>query len=161
MDLTYIAITLIGALKLRNISQSIFIEWINARNCKGYTALHLSSFRGNIEIICALIDVGANYLLVNDNGLGVLHLAIQGDQPAAILYFYYKYKMDLNVLDTAKSTLLHWACYSGAENAFNYLLALYDKETNTSVFNSQDHEGITPLHLAVLSGKHYFQIRKI
>ena len=44
------------------------------------------------------------------------------------------------------STALHWACYTGSEAAVIFLLSW-----NLNI-NAQDREGITPLHLAVMSG---------
>ena len=41
----------------------------------------------------------------------------------------------------------HWACYSGAEEAVNFLLNL-----NVNI-NEQDKEKLTPLHLATNEGR--------
>lgn len=53
----------------------------------------------------------------------------------------------IQVEDSKGSTPLHWACYSGSESAVNALLAW------ESEIDCQDKiYGLTPLHLAVLSG---------
>ena len=78
--------------------------------------------------------------------LNALHVAAQGNQPAAIIYFLNK-NLDVNSRDKVKSTPLHWACYAGAENSVSYLLA------NGADPNSQDISGYTPLHLAIKSSE--------
>jgi len=76
--------------------------------------------------------------------LNSLHVAAQGNQPAAIIYFLNK-NFDINSQDKVKSTPLHWAWYAGAENAVSYLLA------NRANPNVQDVDGYAPLHLAIKS----------
>ena len=60
----------------------------------------------------------------NKFGSSVLHIAAQGDQAMPIYYFAEVKKMDINILDNKLSTPLHWACYSKAEVALNYILSL-------------------------------------
>lgn len=52
----------------------------------------------------------------------------------------------MNLLDYKGGTALHWACFYGNEHVVNFLVSL-----NVEI-NAQDFEGLTPLHLAVLSG---------
>lgn len=54
--------------------------------------------------------------------------------------------MNLESLDNKHGTPLHWAAFLGCENAVNYLCSWKVK------LNLQDAEGLTPLHLAVISG---------
>ena len=54
--------------------------------------------------------------------------------------------MNIESVDELMSTPLHWACYNGAEESILYLLSW------EVPLNLQDKEGLTPLHLAVLSG---------
>ena len=51
--------------------------------------------------------------------------------------------MDINTADNRGSTPLHWACYSKAEFALSYILAMGPELEIT------DQNGLTPLHLAV------------
>ena len=51
--------------------------------------------------------------------------------------------MDINVADNRGSTPLHWACYSKAEFALSYILAMGPE------LEMVDQNGLTPLHLAV------------
>lgn len=120
--------------------------WINSRSCEGYTPLLLAAYRGNIDIIKELIKFGADYSLINNSGLSILHMAAQGNKPSVIVYFMEKYQIDLNQRDNVGSTALHWACYSGSIDAFNYLV-----HYNVDI-NCQDSEGKTPLHLAIEYG---------
>ena len=60
----------------------------------------------------------------------MLHIAAQGDSPILMVFifiyfqFYYLNKgLKLAVADSKGSTALHWACYSGQENAVNALLS--------------------------------------
>lgn len=53
--------------------------------------------------------------------------------------------MDVNIQDFRGSTPLHWACYSRAEVALNYILSLNPE------LEIKDDQGYTPLHLAVKS----------
>lgn len=53
--------------------------------------------------------------------------------------------MDINITDNKLSTPLHWACYSRAEVALNYILSLNPN------LDAKDQKGLTPLHLAVKS----------
>jgi ankyrin repeat protein len=51
--------------------------------------------------------------------------------------------LDINSRDNRNSTPLHWACYSKSEISLSYLLAWIEE------IDTQDAEGLTPLHLAV------------
>ena len=51
--------------------------------------------------------------------------------------------MDIDDQDNRGSTPLHWACYSRAEFALSYILAL------GPALEIVDQNGLTPLHLAV------------
>ena len=75
----------------------------------------------------------------------MLHVATQGDSPAAVYLFAAKLGLDINKQDKRGCTPLHWACYSCSETALQYTLSLKPS------INIQDKEGFTPLHLAVRS----------
>ena len=98
-------------------------EWVNMKTTDdGFSALHFGSFRGNVIIIQALLDMGADMYARNNYGINVMHVAAQGDQPISMYYFKEK-GMDLRAKDTRGSTPLHWVCYSKSEIALCYLLA--------------------------------------
>lgn len=55
--------------------------------------------------------------------------------------------MDINEIDLKGSSPLHWASYLGCENAVSFILSWNPK------LDLKDEEGgLTPLHLAVISG---------
>ena len=147
MDLSKSIVDMIENFKLRpDFNIKIFEQWINCKSSHGYTAILFASYRGNIETIKYLIDNGANIYSINDQKLNVIHMASQGNQPSSIVFFKEKYNFDLMMLDGVGSTALHWACYTGSEDAFNFLLSY---KVN---INSKDNEGLTSLHLAIVSG---------
>lgn len=54
--------------------------WVRQSTFKDcFSALHYASYRGNIEMIEILIEIGADVYCKNKFGLGVLHVAAQGD----------------------------------------------------------------------------------
>lgn len=53
----------------------------------GFSALHFASFRGNLNIIQALLDNGADMYQRNNFGINVMHVAAQGDQPVSLYFF--------------------------------------------------------------------------
>lgn len=88
------------------------VEWINLKSSdEGWTALHYASFQGNLDAIHSLIENQADYKILNNNGLNMLHVAAQGDT-APPLYLFKNLGLDLNAQDKRGSTPLHWACYS-------------------------------------------------
>ena len=72
-------------------------------------------------------------------------MAAQNDK--VNLFLYFKDKISLTSLDNSKSTPLHWAAYSGAEETVSYLLTLPQIK-----INAKDLDGQTPLILATLYG---------
>ena len=56
--------------------------------------------------------------------------------------------MKFLTFDNKKTTPLHWASYLNSENAVNYLIS----EKWEVPINMQDNDGLTPLHLDVISG---------
>jgi palmitoyltransferase len=126
-----------------------FKKFINKPSDNGLTAIHYAAFRGNIQIIKNLIECGSNLEFTTKKGLNVLHLAAQGDQSNSLVFFIEKYGFSIESVDKYGSSVLHWACYVGSENIVNYVVDRYKKFID---INKKDNEGLTALHLAVLSG---------
>lgn len=120
--------------------------YVNTCDDNGFSPLHYAAFRGNIKILRLLLENGANTEKRNSNGLNVMHMAAQGDRVNMLIFFKEKFNMKLNAFDGVLSTPLHWACYMGAENVVDFLVA------NNVDINARDKDGLTPLHLAVLTG---------
>jgi ankyrin repeat protein len=148
MDLTNIITIMIDELKNRlgTEAKTEIKKWVNEQTEQGYTALHYAAYRGNIDICNKLIECGAEVEVINKRGLNVLHMAAQGNQANALVYFKEKYSLNIHSVDEMGSTPLHWACYTGSEISVAFLLSW-----NPNI-NAQDKEGLTPLHLAVKSG---------
>lgn len=133
-------------LKAQDTSEQEITEWVNTRTDEGFTAVHFASFKGSIELIKLLEGYGADTQVKNHQGLNVMHIAAQGDQPISLAYFLRK-GFDIQELDNKGSTPLHWAAFLGMENATIYLTS-WGSDANLKDVES----GFTPLHLAVVSG---------
>jgi len=129
-----------------NLNHKQLQIYINKKAQNGFTALHYASFRGNIKLCEKLIEYSADIDAVNNNGLNVIHMAAQGDQPASLVLFKEKYNMNLNINDNVLSSAVHWAAYMGSDVSLDYLV-----NWELSV-NKKDKDGFTPLHLAVMTG---------
>lgn len=125
------------------------LNWLDAMTDEGYTVVHFAAFRGNLPLLTFFHQSGADLTLVNKQKLNIVHISAQGDQAGSLTFC--RINMDPKFFlsrDTKGGTPLHWASFLGCENAVNFLCAWQAKST----LNIQDYEGLTPLHLAVLSG---------
>lgn len=77
-------------LKAQNASEEEITEWVNTRTDEGFTAIHFASFKGSIDLIKLLESYGADTKVKNHQGLNVMHIAAQGDQPISLAYFFEK-----------------------------------------------------------------------
>mmetsp|Transcript_6756 Transcript_6756/g.4875 ORF Transcript_6756/g.4875 Transcript_6756/m.4875 type:complete len:178 (+) Transcript_6756:655-1188(+) len=121
-------------------------DWVDTPTDEKFTAIHFATYHGNFDLIKMLVEeLNADFTTQNVFGSSVIHIAAQGDQPLPLFYFIVIKNMDVNLTDNRGSTPLHWACYSRAEFALNYLLSMKpDLEV-------KDLQGYTPLHLAIKS----------
>ena len=72
-------------------------NWINQPTLgEGWTALHYAAFSSNLDAIYCLIENNADIHALNQNELSMLHVAAQGDSPAAIYLFADKLGLDIN-----------------------------------------------------------------
>jgi ankyrin repeat protein len=147
MNLTLVVCAMIDEMKIRlgTDAKREIKKWVNEQTEQGFTALHYAAYRGNIEIINKLVENDAEVEVTNKRGLNVLHMAAQGNQPNALVYFKEKFSIEIQSVDDLGSTPLHWACYTGSETSVMFLLSWPQN------INAQDREGLTPLHLAVMS----------
>lgn len=92
-----------------------------------------------------LVNRGADIRSKNKQGLDVMHISAQGDQPL-VLAFFYDLGLPIDSLDEKKGTPLHWATYLGCEMATAVLLAW------NAPLHLNDADGQTPLHLGTIAG---------
>ena len=122
-------------------------SYINKTDIFGNTAILYAAYRGNILIIRSLIECGADVNVTSKNGLNVLHMAAQGNNPNIIIYFKIKYNISVLSTDLQGNTPLHWASYNSSEEAINFLLSYMTD------INIKNNDGKTPLHIAVFTEK--------
>jgi palmitoyltransferase len=130
-------------------SERSVVEWVNQSSGEGFTCLHLAAFRGNLVrhkqfVIKLLIEHGADIKQLSHQGLSVVHVAAQGDQPLVVAFFY-SLGFACDEVDFRGGTPLHWATYLSAEHTTSLLLAW---KVN---LDQQDADLQTPLHLATLA----------
>ncbi|CAD8079250.1 unnamed protein product [Paramecium primaurelia] len=126
-------------------------NFINSTTIDKYTSLHFAAFRGNIQILTLLKLKGANLQATNKQGLNIMHIGAQGDQPNSIVFALVN-GIKLTDFDLNGGSALHWACYYGQEHSANYLIPLIESKKPYYPLNSLDSHQLTPLHLAVQSG---------
>ena len=76
-------------------------------------------------------------------GMSALHLAAQGDQPAALYYLIHEQNIYVDQTDSKGSSALHWATHSASDTSVNFLLSWGANP------NLPEHRHLTPLHLAI------------
>jgi ankyrin repeat protein len=153
MDNNPVIVTILEEMEKRlKDCRDVISTYVNSGSTYGFRPLHYAAYRGNIFIIKKLIEHGADISVKNKKGLSVLHMAAQGDQPNTLIFFIDKYNMTFEP-DNIGSTPLHWACYTGSDYVANLILHRYLNMTN---INFQDKEGLTALHLAVISGNNLY-----
>lgn len=75
-----------------------------------------------MNLIRLLVNHGADVTAQNRQGINMLHVSAQGDNPVSLAFFLSR-ELDINSRDFRKSTPLHWAAFSGAELTLNYVIA--------------------------------------
>ena len=144
---------IIDELKKRLSVSKKISSFINEKDNDGKTALHLAAYLGAIEIARVLLDNGADPDIRTKRGKNVMHMASEGNQPSIMVFFMAYHAQDVFSADELGSTPLHWACYSGSEEALMFLLS------SKAVIDVQDKEGMTPLILATLKNKERIVMR--
>ena len=110
---------------LDTLNRQALQNWVNTPTDEKFTALHFATYHGNFELVQLMTDqMGADMHAKNVYGANVLHIASQGDAPCPLYYFAKIKNMNINEVDNRGSTPLHWACYSKAEYALSYILAM-------------------------------------
>jgi ankyrin repeat protein len=117
---------------------------------EGNTPILFAAYKGQINLISKMIELGANYNAKNKAGLNVIHMAAQNDMANVIIYFKEKYNFNLYQKDNQGNNPIHWASSNSAKIALDYLLFYLD-EKNKDNINDVNKNGQTALHLAILT----------
>lgn len=138
------------------------VSLLSMKDREGNTPILFAAFRGNLEIVKELVDLGVNYENRNRAGLNIIHMAAQSDNPNIIVYFKEKYNMNLFEKDEQGNSSLHWACSSGSKMALDYLLSYITEEAkNLDVINAVNYQGQTALHITILTTGSISSIKKL
>lgn len=126
-----------------------FIEngfYVDAKNKKGETPLHVAAKQGNTEIAKLLIENRANVNATNKKGETPLHLAAkQGN--TEIVEFLIEKDADIDFHDKKARTPSHHAAINGKTE----ILKLLHKK-GADIDNLLDHKGMSGFHCAVHKG---------
>ena len=122
---------------------------------KGATPLFFAASRGNVEVVRALIDGGADPFMKTDDKTGPLQVAAWGGNPSnkdwtedekknllEIIKLLIQLGADVNSTGEHQWTALHGAAYKGVDPVVQFLV---EKGAKMDVF---DEYGQTPLSIA-------------
>uniref|UniRef100_A0ABD2XBK6 Uncharacterized protein n=1 Tax=Trichogramma kaykai TaxID=54128 RepID=A0ABD2XBK6_9HYME len=116
---------------------------INARDKKGQTPLHYAVYKGNVQIVISLLEIGADANVADTEGLTPLHIIYDSLLAHCILRISSEneQQMQVNARDKLGRTPLHYAVFTYRRDYVTMLL------TKGADPNSADAEGVTPLHI--------------
>jgi ankyrin repeat protein len=117
----------------------------NSQNKYGNTALHVSAYRGKIDVVERLLEKGAKVELQNKSGSTPLHFAaLKGEKEITTILL--EKGSSLDAKDNEGNTPLHLSILKDHLDVTQKLL-----EKGADV-NAKNDSGITPLHRAVKTG---------
>ncbi len=129
---------------------------INVPDEEGNTPIHLCILYGNFDLLEIFVDVALtipdqNLInLKNHKNLTPLLVAVYLEE-TEVCELLLEANADLALTDIYGCNAIHVACKKKNVNLLKTLIKYVDKNCNYSVVNSVNHDGYTPLHLAVLS----------
>lgn len=119
-----------AVIKSMLLSSHCTSEVLNARDSSGMTAAMLLLRNEDIEreelvdILRSMSEAGVDLHCVDNNGRGLLHAAVAGEQDLAIGYLHLEKKLPLDLADTFGWSALHYASSTRAHDALSRLLQL-------------------------------------
>ena len=129
---------------------------INVPDEDGNTPIHLCILYGNFDLLEIFVDVALtipdqNLInLKNHKNLTPLLIAVYLEE-IEVCEFLLEANADLAQTDIYGCNAIHIACKKRNVYLLKTLIKYVDKNCNYGVVNSINHDGYTPLHLAVLS----------
>ena len=123
-----------------------FVQQLLERNINVGRALHLAAQSGHLDVVCRLLDAGADVKALDDTESTPLHLASRNGYQRVVVELLSR-GSDIEAIDTNHSSSLHVAAEFGHVEVMQTLI---EARSNLSRVDAQ---GLTPLHLATKSGQ--------
>lgn len=120
---------------------------LNLQNAHGIGAIHIAAMYGLPKILNALLALGVDLHIRDENNFNALHYAaIRGNQNTLLLLLHAG--ADINAITNDRSTALHLSSLHGHSNCVKALLYYSDHMKVRIDRNAQNRAGDTALHLA-------------
>lgn len=122
-------------------------DFLESKNSNGFTPLLLAVNYGNLELVRALVDLGANIQALDpETGENSLHIAAKGDC-RKIIKFLLTHGISIECTTNNGCTPLHIAANYGSVGSIRKLTRL------GANINAKNVNGMTPLHIAAITDK--------
>eukprot|EP01083_Nonionella_stella_P263680 895451_1 len=123
------------------------IDYFNRQNKRGATAAYNASWKGQIDNLEVLKEIGADFTISNNDGNNCLIGAAMNDQPMIVNYLLDECKLDIDYSNDCQETALYWASSNGCCGCVETLVK------HKSNLECADKYGITPLMVAAEHGE--------
>ena len=92
-----------------------FSKLLSLEDKEGNTPILFAAYKGQLNIITKMIELGVNANIKNKAGLNVIHMAAQNDMANIIIYFKEKFNFNLYQKDNQGNNPIHWASSNSAK----------------------------------------------